>query len=167
LRRLPQLAQREALRRSLVPGASLWLRDRAKDMPIITGRRITSVARANGHLRLGLDDTTWREVDHVVLATGYRPDVRRYGFLSPSVIAALRCVEGHPVLGDGLESSVAGLHFLGAPAALSFGPLLRFVSGTEFAARALVRSITRLRAGTADRERHDATLEYRSTERRA
>jgi hypothetical protein len=45
------------------------------------------------------------------------------------------------VLKRGLESSIPGLHFLGKPAAWSFGPLLGFVSGTEFAAKELVRSI--------------------------
>jgi len=38
---------------------------------------------------------------------------------------------------------VAGLHFLGAPAAWSFGPLMRFVAGTEFASGAVVRCIVR------------------------
>jgi hypothetical protein len=32
---------------------------------------------------------------------------------------------------------VPGLHFLGAPAAASFGPLMRFVSGAGYAARAV------------------------------
>jgi hypothetical protein len=36
---------------------------------------------------------------------------------------------------------VPGLHFVGAPAAWSFGPVMRFVSGTHFAARALARGI--------------------------
>jgi FAD-dependent urate hydroxylase len=47
------------------------------------------------------------------------------------------------VLTRGLESSVPGLHFAGKPAAWSFGPLLGFVSGAEFASTELVRSITR------------------------
>jgi len=32
---------------------------------------------------------------------------------------------------------VPGLHFLGAPAALSYGPLMRFVAGTGYASAAL------------------------------
>ncbi|HMI76635.1 MAG TPA: hypothetical protein VK495_18190, partial [Steroidobacteraceae bacterium] len=49
--------------------------------------------------------------------------------------------EGYPLLGPGFESSLPGLHFLGAPAARSFGPVSRFVSGTPYAARALARRI--------------------------
>lgn len=45
----------------------------------------------------------------------------------------------YPVLSHGMESSVAGLHFLGAPAALSFGPLMRFVTGSHYATTRLVR----------------------------
>jgi hypothetical protein len=118
-------------------------------------------------VRLTLDDATSREVDHVLLATGYRVDVRRYAFLGPSVLASLSYADGYPVLRDGLESSVPGLHFLGAPAASSFGPLLRFVSGTEFAARAVTRSIVGKRAGSTDRARDDRAVEYRSAERQA
>ena len=48
-------------------------------------------------------------------------------------------MNGFPVLTRGLESSVPGLHFLGKPAAWSFGPLLGFVSGAEFASTELTR----------------------------
>jgi len=113
-------------------------------------------------VRLGLDDATSREVDHVLLATGYRVDVRRYPFLSPSIVESLSFADGYPVVGDGLGSSVRGLHFLGAPAAYSFGPLVRFVSGTEFAARSLTRRVMGKQAGTTDRGRDDRAFEYRS-----
>jgi FAD-dependent urate hydroxylase len=45
------------------------------------------------------------------------------------------------VLNRGLESSISGLHFLGKPASWSFGPLLGFVSGAEFASNELVRCV--------------------------
>ncbi len=38
-----------------------------------------------------------------------------------------------------MESSVPGLHFLGAPAARSFGPLMRFVAGGWYGAESLTR----------------------------
>lgn len=141
LRRLPSSLQREAMRRSLAPGASTWLRPRSTGMRITTGRAVSEVAAANGVV-LKLDDGTARSVDHVLLATGYRVDLRRYSFLAPSLLARVHVVDGYPTLGAGLESSVAGLHFLGAPAARSFGPLVRFVAGTQFASAALARRIT-------------------------
>ena len=84
-------------------------------------------------LRLASGPT--RFADRVVLGTGFRFDIRRYGFLAPDVFAGLRSVGGYPVLNRGFESSVPGLYFLGAIAAGRFGPLLRFVAGADFAAR--------------------------------
>jgi hypothetical protein len=110
-------------------------------MRITTGRAIREIAEADG-LLITLDDGTARRVDHAVLATGYRVDLRRYGFLAPSLLARVHTVGGYPTLGAGLESSVPGLHFLGAPAARSFGPLVRFVAGTQFASAALARTVT-------------------------
>jgi hypothetical protein len=53
------------------------------------------------------------------------------------VRAAIRTVGGAPVLSTGFESSVPGLHFTGLAAAASFGPLMRFMFGADFAARRL------------------------------
>jgi len=59
------------------------------------------------------------------------------------LLKKLGTVDGYPVLKRGLECSIPGLHFLGKPAAWSFGPLVGFVSGTEFAANELVHFIAR------------------------
>jgi hypothetical protein len=37
---------------------------------------------------------------------------------------------------------VPGLHFVGAAAAESFGPLMRFVAGSGYAARSVARRVT-------------------------
>jgi hypothetical protein len=68
--------------------------------------------------------------------------------LAPQVRGALNLVAGYPVLDRSFQSSVPGLHFVGAPAAWSFGPLMRFVAGTGFAAHAVARGIA---ASTARR----------------
>jgi hypothetical protein len=107
------------------------------------GRKVVSATVAGSQLRLRLDDGSERLVDHALLATGFRVDVSRYPFLSSSLSKQVKTVNGYPVLKRGLESSIPGLHFVGKPAAWSFGPLLGFVSGAEFASTELVRSITR------------------------
>ena len=155
------------MRRALAPGASLWLRPRSEGMAITAGRHVTDLTRSNGHLQLRLDDGTSREVDHVLLATGYRVDVHRYRFLAPELLSGLDCVDGYPVLGEGLASSVPGLHFLGAPAAHSFGPLVRFVSGTEFSARALARYVTKGQARVTDRGRTDRAFDLVAPDQRS
>jgi hypothetical protein len=148
LRRMPAAVLRALTRSALEPGGSLWLRKRMQSVTVTGGRHVSEARLSNGRVALRLDDGSTREVDHLLLATGYRVDIERYRFLAPELVAQVRRVDGHPVLDTGFQSSVPGLHFLGAPATHSFGPLLRFVSGTEFAASALVRAI-KDRAGSA------------------
>ena len=152
VRALPRAMQRDAARRALAPGASLWLRPRMDRLVVRMGRQVVHVAERDGRVHLRLDDGSSREVDHVLMATGYRVDIRRYPFLAPELVARVRCVEGHPVLDTGFETSIPGLHFVGAPAMYSFGPLLRFVSGTEFAARMVTRRVTGVRSALREAE---------------
>jgi hypothetical protein len=84
-----------------------------------------------------LDDGSSRSVDHVLLGTGYSVDISKYRFLAPQLIEEIDLMDGYPRLRAGFGSSVPGLHFIGATAARSFGPLLYFVAGTEFASREL------------------------------
>jgi FAD-dependent urate hydroxylase len=93
-------------------------------------------------LRVASSDGAERLVDHLLFATGYRIDISRYSFLSSQLLDDIDRVGGYPQLNSGFESSVPGLYFLGAPGAASFGPLLRFVSGTYYAVEALARNIT-------------------------
>jgi len=80
-------------------------------------------------------------VDHILLGTGYHVDIFKYEFLTPELVRSIHCCNGYPRLKEGLETSVPGLHVIGAPAAWSFGPLMQFVSGTHYTSRALMCSI--------------------------
>lgn len=140
-RRLPRDFQDRAAYRSIRPAGSGWLRPRLQAVRITLGCKVVSTAASDSRLRLELSDGTDRVVDHAILATGYRVDTSKYEFLSPQLRTRLQTVNGYPILKRGLDSSIPGLHFLGKPASWSFGPLLCFVSGTEFAAKELLRSI--------------------------
>ena len=142
-RRFPRVFQDRTAYRAIRPAGAGWLAPRIAEIPITLGRKVVSATVAGSQLRIRLDDGSERLVDHALLATGFRVDVSRYPFLSPSLSKQVKTVNGYPVLQRGLESSVAGLHFVGKPGAWSFGPLLGFVSGAEFASNELVRSITR------------------------
>jgi FAD-dependent urate hydroxylase len=140
-KRLPREFQDRAAYRSIRPAGSGWLQPRLQAVRITLGCKIVSVATSDSQLRLNLCDGTNRLVDHALLATGYRVDTSKYEFLSQHLRSRLQVVNGYPILKRGLESSVPGLHFMGKPASWSFGPLVCFVSGTEFAAKELLRSI--------------------------
>ncbi len=132
-RRLPRGVQTNLAHRAIRPAGARWLVCRLEEVPIATGRSVVKAKATGDGVRVTLDDNSQRVVDHVILGTGYRIDLGTYDFLAPELIDAVTRVGGYPVLGKGLESSVPGLHFLGAPAAWSFGPTMRFVSGSWYA----------------------------------
>jgi hypothetical protein len=144
-RALPRPAQDWVAGKALRPYASGRLRQRLAGVPITTGVTATQAeARAAG-LRLTLSDGSVREVAHVLLGTGYRIDVDHYTLLDSALRRAIKRRDEHPALGAGFESSVPGLHFLGAASTRSFGPLMRFVAGTGYAGRALTLRVCKQR----------------------
>ena len=138
---LPRFVQDGFRLRSLAPRGAAWLVPRLRSVPITTRRGVVSATAVGDRVLLRLDDGSQRVVDHVLLGTGYRVDIRRYSFLSPGLAGSIRCARGFPVLSRNFETSVPGLHFLGAPAGWSFGPLMYFVAGAGFAAHTLARHI--------------------------
>lgn len=141
LRRLPATWQADVGRRCVSPAGAGWLRPRLADVPVALGRSVTAANAIDGEVRVVLDDGTERRADHVILGTGYEVDVANYEFLGRDLLAALDIVNGYPRLTTGYESSIPGLHFLGAPAALSFGPVTQFVVGSWHAAPTVTRRV--------------------------
>ncbi|MGH2824657.1 MAG: NAD(P)-binding domain-containing protein [Thermoleophilaceae bacterium] len=127
--------------RCIRPAASAWLRPRLEDVPVAMQAVAVGAQASNGSVSVHLAGGDERAFDHVLLGTGYDIDVRSYPFLSPQLADELDVEGGYPRLRQGLESSVSGLHFVGAPAALSFGPIMRFAVGTWYAAPSLTRRV--------------------------
>jgi thioredoxin reductase len=142
LRRTPVRLRDWVSRRCVVPAGAAWLRPRLSGVAIHLGRRVSGIQAGSGGLSVTIDDGTQRNVDHLMLATGWQVDVARYQFLDDQIRDSLRRENGYPILSAGLESSVPGLHFVGAPASASFGPIMRFVVGTWYAAPVVARAAT-------------------------
>jgi cation diffusion facilitator CzcD-associated flavoprotein CzcO len=138
-RRLPAALRERIAYRCIRPAGSGWLRPRLRTVKLSFGRRALSAEPSGSQVRVVLDDSSERVVDHVLLGTGYALDVAAYPFLAPELAREIAVAGGYPLLGPGLESSVAGLHFVGAAAAISFGPVMRFVVGTHYGAPAVAR----------------------------
>ncbi len=138
-RRTPRDTQQWVSHSCIRPMGSGWLRPRLEAVRISGHVSVVACEERDGRAWLLLSDRSERTVDHVLLGTGYSIEIVRYPFLAPELAAEIKASGGYPLLGPGLESSVAGLHFLGAPAAFSFGPIMRFVVGTWYAAPALAR----------------------------
>lgn len=141
LRRLPRRLQDKLRKRSVRAAGARWLVARLRNVPIRLGCCVAAVGVSGERVKIRLDNGSERMVDHVLLGTGYHVDVSKYEFLDPVLTNSMSRSNGYPRLSAGLETSIPGLHVLGAPAAWSFGPLMQFVSGTRYASRALVRVI--------------------------
>jgi cation diffusion facilitator CzcD-associated flavoprotein CzcO len=150
-RLLPRRLRDPIAVRCIRPAAASWLPDRLHDVNITLGREVVSASVADGRLRLKLSDGGERGVDRVVAATGYRVDLDRNRVLSTALRGELARIGGAPKLGRGFQSSVPGLYFVGAAAAASFGPVSRFVSGTNYTGAAVACHIAR-----AERRRRPA-----------
>ena len=88
---------------------------------------------SNGEIEVELSDGTQLVVDHVVLATGYKPDMRKVPYLA-GVLDEMELADGFPVLDEHFQSSLPGLFVTGFPATKDFGPFFGFVRGCPVAA---------------------------------
>ncbi len=143
----PETQRRRHAYTALGPAGAWWLRSRIEGkVQLRLERSVAQVERSNGHVRLLLEsprdgEREELEVSQVVAGTGYRPDVNRLEFLVPQLRGSVANVGGTPVLDRHFQSSVPGLYFVGYLAGLSFGPVMRFVFGADFAARRLARRL--------------------------
>jgi NADPH-dependent 2,4-dienoyl-CoA reductase/sulfur reductase-like enzyme len=141
-RRLPRSVQESAANRSIRPAGALWLVDRLRDVPVRLGWGVQRAERVGNQVRVVSTNGDTLTADHLMYGTGYQVDIARYPFLPPELAGKIEQINGYPVLRSGLESSVSRLHFVGAPAAWSFGPIMRFVSGGWYASRSVLRAVS-------------------------
>jgi thioredoxin reductase len=140
--RLPEQKRLSLVGSYFGPMGAWWLRTRLADVNIRLGQSVSKAAACNGEVELEVRTTSGTETirtAHVVAATGYRVDLDRLVFLDEEVRRAVRTTGRGPALSRAFESSVAGLYFVGAASATSFGPVTRFVAGAKFTGRTLAR----------------------------
>jgi hypothetical protein len=150
-RRLPRRLQEPMAYRAIRPAGALWLADRLQDVPVVMSRAVASAVPAGPGLRVTFTDGSAGTFDHLLLGTGYKVDITQYSFLAPSLAARIRRAGGYPVLRPGMESSVPGLFFVGAPAAWSFGPIMRFVAGGWYGGQSVAQALARQARPASDR----------------
>ena len=146
-RQMPEWFRLEVVRKHLGPAAGWYVKDQVvghvgfnlgltlRETNLRGSRVQLHVADANGTGRT-------LEADHVIAGTGYKVDLRRLTFLNP-VTPAIRSVDHTPFLSPQFESSIPGLYFVGAAAANTFGPLLRFAYGAKFTAPRISKHLAR------------------------
>jgi thioredoxin reductase len=143
---LPEQLRLLIVRRTLGPAGGWFMKDRVIGrIPLLVGSSVEDATVKQDRVRLTIRgaDGALRELltDHVIAATGYKLDLQRFDFLATEIRSRLKVVDGTPMLSSSMESSIPGLYFMGAIAANSFGPVMRFAFGARFAAPRIDRAL--------------------------
>ena len=145
---LPEALRLRAVARHLGPAPCWFVRDAVVGrLPMHLGATLNRVHLEGPRARLEYTQAGHPagglEVDHVIAATGYRVALSRLEFIEQPVQSRIRKVADTPILDRNFETTVPGLYFIGAAAANSFGPLLRFAYGARYAAERVSRHLLR------------------------
>jgi thioredoxin reductase len=145
-RHFPEETRHRIAMKTVGPAGGWFMRDRVEGrLPIHLGHTIAQAQPMGDRVELRFGTTSGKEhistFDHVIAATGYRYDLRQIAFLRDALLEQLRSRFGTPILGSDFQSSVPGLHFVGAVSLNSFGPVVRFIYGTRFTARRLAAAL--------------------------
>ena len=148
-RLLPENTRIYRARTALGPAGACWLPERVLgQFPAHLGQKIIWVKAEDSSVRLGLEgaDGTARELsaDHIIAATGYRGDLSRLTFLPDSLRRRVTTVADTPTVDAAYQSSLHGLYFIGPAVAPTFGPVMRFVYGSDHAARTVSRRLQKV-----------------------
>jgi FAD-dependent urate hydroxylase len=150
-RLLPERTRIYRARTALGPAGAAWLRGRVEGkIPIRTSQAVDHVRAAGDGVTVRLASRTGGRsevsADRVIAATGYRPDLRRLAFVDDQLRGRVQTVAGTAAVDAGYQTSVPGLYMIGPAVAPVFGPVMRFVYGSDHAARTVARRL----AATAD-----------------
>lgn len=145
---LPENVRLEVVKRTLGPSGGYFIREKVVGkVPVSLASTVASAEVRGNQAELRVRSLDGKETrmaaDHIISATGYRASVHSLKFLSGDIRSRVTTVEQTPVLSSEFESSVPGLYFLGLAAANSFGPVMRFAYGAEYAAQTVSRAVSK------------------------
>jgi thioredoxin reductase len=142
--RLPHRTRTSIHMRAVRPAGAQWLLPRVKDKVRLTPNTEVVQALPQGEgLHCKLSDGTTRDFDYLFLGTGYQASIEKFSFIDPSLHHQIRQQDNYPLQNTSFESSVPHLYFAGAITGFTFGPICRFVAGSDAAAHQISRHIAR------------------------
>ena len=147
-RALPQRFRHRVVRRHLGPIPGWFMKEKVEGrIPMHMSAHITGVRYEEGkvHVQFDQPEKPGQEfvADHVIAATGYKPNMQALRFLDPELVSQVRTEDSTPVLSPTFQTSVPGLHMIGLASANCFGPAQRFAVGAKFTSRHLARHLER------------------------
>ena len=121
-----------------------WLSPRIdqKNIHIHLQTNVRSVTPSEKRYRVELDNNETFDVHQIILATGYRVEMRNVSFLDASIWNHLNIEEGYPVLDPEFQTSLPGLYITGFAATRDFGPFFGFTVACPVAAKIIGDDLT-------------------------
>jgi FAD-dependent urate hydroxylase len=98
--------------------------------------------RGDGTVGVSLSNGEQLQVDQVIFATGYQPELSKVPYLA-DVLPDIEVADGFPVLDEWFQTSVPGLYVTGLAATRDFGPFFGFTKACPAAARLVVDGLLR------------------------
>lgn len=99
--------------------------------------------QADGSLNIHLSNGHILEIDHVIYATGYKPNLFNIPFLRhSSLLQSLKLINNQPVLDSRFQTSVDGLYITSLAATMQFGSFFGFTVSVRTSAQLIGRALT-------------------------
>jgi len=148
-RKLP-LPEREAIQKRFFAEGRLklepWLGPRIQQQQIRvhSETHVQTVTSSNASYRVELSNGESFEVHQIILATGYRTNMKNIPFLDASILNLMDMEDGSPILDPEFQTSLPGLYITGFAATHDFGPFFGFTVACPVAAKIIGDEIHRL-----------------------
>ena len=124
-----------------------WLGSRVHQPNIHIHENTTIIATrtlADGTYEVSLDDKTAIHVHHIILATGYVPNMQNIAFLDrTTILRELQTVNGSPMLDTEFQTNLPNLYVTGLAAVQDFGPFFGFTVACPVAARIIGEAVAK------------------------
>jgi thioredoxin reductase len=124
-----------------------WLAPRLDhpSIELMPHAKMVSCHQHGSELEIGFGGGDVRTVDHVIFATGYKPEMARLPYLADAVLQQLETEDGFPVLDVGMQTTVPGLYVTSLPATRYFGLFFGFTSAVRASAQIVAAAIENTR----------------------
>lgn len=124
-----------------------WLAPRIKkdSIKLLQGTGLISCVRIDtGELKIMFDKAPNITADHIIIATGFKVNIRNVPFLAAgNILSKLNINNDFPVIDEYFQTNLPGLFITSMPASQDFGPFFGFTIAVRTSAKLIGKAITK------------------------